>query len=199
MSRGFRPAIEFVRDADAGSLPGPKGSKCGKRAFSASKSVKKGVFRPENVQKREKSQLSFNTVAKTTRKLNTCSRSSIREKKIRQKNLRSNPSERTVHVFENRDGGWVKTCRAGFGRRSSSCETLTSVSEVRTKGSKCGKRAFSASQSVKKGVFRPENLQKREKSQLSFRTVAKTTIRIDRFMSQALGQPDAQAKRRQEN
>ena len=66
MSRRFRPAIEFVRDADAGSLPGPKGSKCGKRAFSASKSVKKGVFRPENMQKRENSHLSFETVAKTT-------------------------------------------------------------------------------------------------------------------------------------
>ena len=66
MSRGLRPAIEFERDADTGSLLGPKGSKCGKRAFSASKSVKKGVFRPENVQKSEKSQLSFNTVAKTT-------------------------------------------------------------------------------------------------------------------------------------
>ena len=66
MSRGFRPAIEFVRDADADSLPGPKGSKCGKRAFSAPKSVKKGVFRPENLQKREKSPLCFKTIAKTT-------------------------------------------------------------------------------------------------------------------------------------
>ena len=67
------------------------------------------------------------------------------------------------------------------------------------KGSKCGKKAFSASQSVKKGIFRSENLQIREKSPLSFRTVAQTTIRIERFMSQALGQPGAQAKRRQEN
>ena len=57
------------------------------------------------------------------------------------------------------------------------------------------KRTFSASKSVKKGVFRPENMQKREKSLLSFKAVAKTTIKIDRFMSQALGQPGAQAKK----
>ena len=105
MSRGLRPAIEFVRDADVGFRGADKRLEMRKRAFSTSKSVKKGVFMPENMQKREKSPLSFETVAKTTiridrfmsqalgqpgtqankttGKLTTCSRSAFREKEKR--------------------------------------------------------------------------------------------------------------------